>query len=145
MRIVTCENCKKESLHHAKGLCFKCYKKLVWKPKKGICIKCNREMHIQAKKMCGTCYGKTFHRKSKEAYQARKLYGIDHDTWKEKTEFCVICRFDKIVDLHHLDKNHENRNTDNLIGLCPNHHRMLHKSEHRSKVLSLLTAKGFNV
>ena len=95
--------------------------------------------------MCGTCYGKTFHRKSKEAYQARKLYSIDHDTWKEKTKSCIICGFDKIVDLHHLDKNHENRGNSNLIGLCPNHHRMLHKSEHRSKMLLLLKERGFQV
>ncbi len=95
--------------------------------------------------MCGTCYGKTFHRKSKEAYQARKLYGIDYDTWKEKTKSCIICGFDKIVDLHHLDKNHKNRDNKNLTGLCPNHHRMLHKSEHRTKTLLLLKEKGFQV
>ena len=145
MKIISCKNCHKESIHHAKGLCFKCYKKIIWNAKKGICIKCNRERPISAKEMCGTCYGKTFHRKSKEAYQARKLYGIDHETWKEKTKSCIICGFDKIVDLHHLDKNHKNREINNLVGLCPNHHRMLHKSEHRSKMLLLLKEKGFQV
>ena len=145
MKNIFCRNCKKESIHHAKGLCLKCYKKIIWRSKKRICVKCNRERYISAKGMCGTCYGKTFHRKSKEAYQARKLYGINYDTWKEKTKICVICGFDKIVDLHHLDKNHENRDSNNLIGLCPNHHRMLHKSEHRSKMLLLLNEKGFKV
>lgn len=145
MKTIICSNCKKESFHHAKGLCYKCYKRTTWKLKNGICINCNREQHISARGMCGTCYGKTFHRKSKEAYQARKLYGIDHDTWKQKTKSCVVCGFDKIVDLHHLDKNHENRNPGNLIGLCPNHHKMLHKSEHRGKMLITLKEKGLQV
>ena len=145
MKIIICANCKKESEHHAKGYCLKCYKKLIWKARKNICIKCSREMPIQAKGMCSTCYGKTFHRISKEKYQVKKLYGIDHHTWKEKTKSCIVCGFDKIVDLHHLDKNHKNRDNSNLVGLCPNHHRMLHKSEHRSKMLLVLKEKGFAV
>ena len=139
MPIIKCKNCGNEKEHRAKGLCASCYQKT----RTGKCVKCGREMPLQAKKMCSTCYGKTFSRKHKEAYQVRKFYNIDYETYKRKTKFCVICGFDKIVDLHHLDRNHENRSETNLIGLCPNHHKMIHKSEFRAEILNKLKEKGY--
>ena len=145
MKIVICKNCKKEKEHCANGLCRSCYKKIIWKNRKIKCVQCGRIRPMHAKGMCPTCYSKTFGRTSKETYQARKLYGLDYETWKDKTRSCVICGFYKIVDLHHLDKNHENRDSSNLIGLCPNHHRMLHKSETSQQILSQLSARGYKV
>ena len=29
--------------------------------------------------------------------------------------------------IHHIDNNRENNEPDNLIGLCPNHHNLIHK------------------
>jgi hypothetical protein len=37
---------------------------------------------------------------------------------------CALCDFDKIVEVHHIDENHDNNDIDNLIPLCPNHHKM---------------------
>jgi hypothetical protein len=37
---------------------------------------------------------------------------------------CALCDFDKIVEVHHIDENHNNNDIDNLIPLCPNHHKM---------------------
>jgi hypothetical protein len=145
MNLIICKNCKKEAKHIAFGYCRKCYRQLILKNRKSICKGCGREMPIHAKGFCITCYGKKFSRHQKEAYQSRKLYGIDFQTYKQKTKKCVICGFNKIVDLHHLDKNHENRSEDNLVGLCPNHHKMIHKSEHRAKVLTELKEKGYKV
>lgn len=39
---------------------------------------------------------------------------------------CVICGFDKIVAIHHIDQNKQNNDPTNLIPLCPNHHEMCH-------------------
>ena len=39
---------------------------------------------------------------------------------------CIICGFDKIVEVHHRDHNRNNNEPMNLIPLCPNHHQMLH-------------------
>jgi hypothetical protein len=39
---------------------------------------------------------------------------------------CVVCGFDKIVAIHHIDENKQNNDPTNLIPLCPNHHEMCH-------------------
>lgn len=39
---------------------------------------------------------------------------------------CVVCGFDKIVAIHHIDENKKNNDPSNLIPLCPNHHEMIH-------------------
>lgn len=39
---------------------------------------------------------------------------------------CVICKEDKIVEVHHLDGDHYNNNPENLIPLCPTHHQYWH-------------------
>jgi len=46
---------------------------------------------------------------------------------------CVVCGFDKIVAIHHIDENKKNNDPRNLIPLCPNHHEMVH-SKFRSEV-----------
>ena len=50
---------------------------------------------------------------------------------------CCICGFDHIVEVHHMDCNKNNNNPDNLIPLCPNHHRMFH-SRYRQLVSPLI-------
>ena len=46
---------------------------------------------------------------------------------KRHHEFkCVVCGFDKIVAIHHIDENKKNNSPENLIPLCPNHHEMVH-------------------
>lgn len=42
-------------------------------------------------------------------------------------EKCIVCGFNEIVDVHHIDKNRENNNPTNLVFLCPNHHYVLHR------------------
>jgi hypothetical protein len=48
---------------------------------------------------------------------------IAFKNWDKK---CVVCGFDKIVAVHHIDENKQNNNPQNLIPLCPNHHEMVH-------------------
>ena len=47
---------------------------------------------------------------------------------------CVVCGFDKIVAIHHIDENKKNNAPSNLIPLCPNHHEMVH-SKWKSEVI----------
>lgn len=53
--------------------------------------------------------------------------------WEKK---CVICGFDKVVDVHHFDYNKKNNDVNNLIPLCPNHHMMLHTKQYNEEVVS---------
>lgn len=48
---------------------------------------------------------------------------------------CVICGESRIVEVHHYDENHQNNSPENLIPLCPTHHRLFH-SRYRQDVES---------
>ena len=39
---------------------------------------------------------------------------------------CIICDENKIVAVHHFDKNKKNNDPSNLIPLCPTHHQYCH-------------------
>lgn len=140
-----CKNCGKETERHSKEFCITCYKKLIWKPKKIICKRCGREIFHHAKGLCGGCYNFVFHIERVKDYNYKRKYGIDLDIYKKVTKRCVICGFDKIVDLHHLDHNQKNNTEKNLVGLCPNHHKMIHDFRFRREMRDLLKEKGFEL
>lgn len=60
-------------------------------------------------------------------------------------EKCVVCGFDKLVEIHHLDHNKQNNSQDNLVGLCPNHHKMLHSKQYQQEIFNVLKEKGFKI
>lgn len=39
---------------------------------------------------------------------------------------CIVCGFDKILEVHHVNENHDDNRADNLVFLCPSHHRLYH-------------------
>ncbi|MFA5084167.1 MAG: hypothetical protein WC475_02170 [Candidatus Paceibacterota bacterium] len=43
-----------------------------------------------------------------------------------KKNNCAICGYKISVDVHHRDNNNRNNKPDNLVLLCPNHHREAH-------------------
>ncbi len=133
-----CSNCKKECIKHAKGMCTTCYKKLVWKPKLIECTRCKRMLPNHAQGLCGGCYNMVFHLEKNKAHNYKKWHNIDMPTYKKITDKCMICGFDKVVELHHLDKNKKNNSETNLIGLCPNHHKMIHRAKYRKDVIEEL-------
>jgi len=145
MNIIKCKICNQQKEHQAKGLCFNCYRKFEWKPKLIICKRCGREVPMQAKGLCKGCYNFVFHLDKAKAWNHRKQYKLDIDSYKRITKACVLCGFDKIVDLHHLDQNRENNSELNLIGLCPNHHKMLHDFRYKEEIQNLLKEKGYNL
>ncbi len=46
---------------------------------------------------------------------------------------CIVCGFDKVLEVHHVDENHSNNDFNNLVWLCPNHHQMFH-SKYKSEI-----------
>jgi predicted restriction endonuclease len=67
------------------------------------------------------------HYKKIAGKNAREIY------LKHKPHKCEICGYDKIVEVHHIkelklfEPDYEKANSiENLIGLCPNHHKELH-------------------
>jgi hypothetical protein len=41
------------------------------------------------------------------------------------TSKCALCDF-PYPDVHHLNHNHDDNRPENLVALCPNHHRLVH-------------------
>ena len=54
---------------------------------------------------------------------------------KNHKHACIICGFDKFVEVHHIDKNHNNISPSNLIPLCPNHHRLIHSKKYKDETI----------
>jgi hypothetical protein len=141
-----CKNCGRDCIKHAKGMCVTCYKKLAWKPKPKECKRCKRILTHHAKGLCAGCYQTVFQLENNKNHNYKKWYNISIDLYKKITKKCLLCGFDKVVDLHHLDKNKKNNSESNLIGLCPNHHRMIHQQKYRQEILEkvneILVKKG---
>lgn len=73
----------------------------------------------------------------------KNLYFIEDNLNYRKTCFmshkhkCVVCNEEKILDVHHYDNNRLNNKKENLIPLCPTHHRYMH-SEYKILIESLI-------
>lgn len=130
---VICKECGLEKEHHAKGLCHKCYRKHR-KDIPIICKACNQSKPHHAFGLCSNCYLKKHHYDKIKESNIMKWHNISLDRWKGITKKCFLCDFDKIVELHHIDGNHKNISDNNLIGLCPNHHKMLHNSKYSKEI-----------
>ena len=102
-------------------------------------------MPFHAKGLCNGCYNFVFNLDNAKAWNKKNLYGIDIELYKKITSKCIICGFDKIVDLHHLDQNKKNNTEPNIVGLCPNHHKMMHDFRFRQEMSNQLKEKGFNI
>ncbi len=140
-----CKNCKQEKEHHARGFCYTCYKKLFWSPRSAKCKRCQKTKPLHAKGLCGSCYNFVYRLDKNKAWNYKKYHNLNQETYKKITSKCVLCEFDKIVEIHHLDENKQNNFQENLIGLCPNHHKMLHNFEFRKQILDELKEKGYKV
>ncbi len=143
--IKKCISCGELKEHHAKGFCYPCYKKLFWKPKIITCKRCKRRMPHHGKGLCPGCFNFVFYSDQNKNWSRMKKYNISPEIYKEITQECVVCGFNQIVDLHHLDENNKNNELNNLIGLCPNHHKMLHDFRYKKGMLDSIKMKGYSI
>lgn len=115
-------------------------KRKKWRPIEKICPVCgNKFVTSQNPKeettTCSYACANTFFRS-----------GANHPNWKnkkDKTESsiragyrricfkhhkkkCIICGESKIVEVHHYDEDHNNDDPNNLVPLCPTHHKYIH-------------------
>lgn len=142
----TCEKQRDISLSGiSKGMCKVCYKKIIWRPKIVECQRCRRMLPMHAKRLCSGCYNSTFHIERTRELNAKRVHNIDVVTYRNLIESCIICGFNNIVEIHHLDHNHSNNSKENLTGLCPNHHKMLHSKKYQKQIFDILRQKGFKV
>ncbi len=144
-RIVKCAGCGELKENHAKEMCVKCYKKFGWKKKLQKCNSCKRERPHHAHGLCSGCYMRLNNYDSVKAYNVKKYYEIDYDLYNEVKKTCVSCGFSKIVHLHHLDGDNKNNSKKNLVGLCPNCHKMIHSYDFYKEIKDILEIEGYDV
>jgi len=48
---------------------------------------------------------------------------------------CCLCKYDRYIDLHHIDEDRRNNHISNIATLCPNHHTEVTYGEHGGKQL----------
>ncbi len=142
---IICPRCNLPSKRTTRGVCHNCYRKFIWVSQKVACKRCGRIRPIHAWGFCNGCYSSLFHIAKIKAHNRQKSYNISDELYKQLTSRCVICEFDKIIDLHHLDNNHSNNSPENLVGLCPNHHKMVHHRDLCSEVFNLLRQRGYKI
>lgn len=138
-----CPICGKKDVKFIKGACYNCYKRVVWKRKLIECPRCHRMKPMHARGFCRGCYMSLFFIERVKEPQYAKRYSLTYEQYNKITTKCVICGFDKIVALHHLDKNRKNASDSNLVGLCPNHHNMIHHRDYQDEVIKALKERGY--
>jgi hypothetical protein len=122
-----CDYCKKYKKFSQKNICYNCWDKYIRGKKK--CKHCGKIKRVAGLGLCRYCYFK--HKgyliksyKSVNPYRSntarRRAFKV-----QSKCYFCDENRL-KMLDVHHIDNNHSNNSVNNLILLCPNHHREVH-------------------
>jgi 5-methylcytosine-specific restriction endonuclease McrA len=66
-------------------------------------------------------------------YRTLLLYNLTLEQYKKITEKCYICGFRELVHCHHIvPKSQGGKDTiNNYIGLCPNHHFLVHFKKYK--------------
>ncbi len=143
MAIITCPNCGRQKEHKAKGFCGSCYNKFLGKSKIITCERCRRQMPHHSKGLCGGCFNFVYRLEKNKAWNYKRYHNIEPDLYEKITKSCIICGFDKVVELHHLNEDKTDNSEKNLLGLCPNHHKMIHEYRYRQEIFDELIKKGF--
>jgi len=141
---IYCKQCNKTKEHHAKGFCYNCYKKVGWNQKKITCANCKKRRHHKALKLCAGCHTRLYNYDRVLKSNIKRNFKISVENYQNITRKCDSCGFDKVVKIHRLDMNKNNNNLQNLVGLCPNCHRMIRTLKYHDEIQTILDGKGFN-
>ena len=137
--VASCKRCGKVKKIRAFGLCSHCYGYYGDSAHLKECPICKKMKPTHAKGICHNCYLKKYKYHFIKSNNIRKWHnGLSYDIWLSVTKKCIICGFDKCVDLHHMDRNKNNKSPENLVGLCPNHHKMVHTDLYHEEITKLV-------
>ncbi len=108
------------------------------------CHNCNTQFDVTEREKQFPSKDKYFCCKScsnSEGGKAKAIKDEENGNMKYRTlakkyhnENCVVCGFDKVLDVHHINEQHNDDRKENLIFLCPNHHEMFH-SKYRDEIV----------
>lgn len=120
---VPCEFCKKEktssNISKHSETCYLNPKNLK------LCPICEKPIkYYTLTETCSNRCARRFFNKNYEEDNGKYKYREVCFQFHEKK--CIICEENLIVDVHHLDENKQNINPENLIPLCPTHHKYIH-------------------
>ncbi len=107
-----------------------------------LCSLCGKEAYKQQKALNGSKSQKYFcGRECAVKWHNSVFIENNHGNWKHgafsyrrilqrssTNETCVLCRSidDRVLSVHHIDKDRKNNKTSNLIWLCRNCHHLVH-------------------
>ena len=110
------------------------------------CIDCDKLRTHKAKKLCSPCYekkrSKVYYKNNKQKkkiYQVKRFYNLSLKEYKKVVGQCYLCGYTRTVDCHHINGKGDN---SKLIGLCPNHHRLVHSNKLNKEELNKLSNYG---
>lgn len=89
-----------------------------------------REGHPREKSTCSHGCANTYFRSGSNhgnwKGENSKAYGYRRICFKHHKKECIFCGETLIVEVHHNDGNNKNNKPENLIPLCPTHHKYFH-------------------
>ncbi len=98
-------------------------------------------------KWLGRLHTKAF---TKARFCSRSCSNNRSEWWKGKATFyrtiafqhypkmCVVCGFNKVVAVHHINEDNTDNRPQNLVVLCPNHHEMTHMKKYEEEMQTLI-------
>ena len=122
------------------------------------CDQCGKEIYKTLKEQRGSKSGRLFCGKSCQTKWRNSVYrGSNHTNWKggesayrdillraSVERLCRKCGTtdERILAVHHKDKNRKNNNLENLIWLCHNCHFLVHHYKHEAVGFLVATNRG---
>jgi hypothetical protein len=119
-----------DRFHHKKLFdvkCFICERKFSVKED-------SRKYPSKEKYFCSrSCANKIGGRAKAKKYHYDEVAHYSTVAWRYHERKCVCCDEKNVVEVHHLNENHDDNRPKNLVPLCPTHHRYVH-SKHKSLI-----------
>lgn len=53
---------------------------------------------------------------------------------------CLVCDEENVIEVHHIDENRHNNSIDNIIPLCPTHHRYMHSASNKKLIIDKIVS-----
>jgi hypothetical protein len=57
------------------------------------------------------------------------INGFRYQNFRHHQRACVVCGEDRVIDVHHLNYDELDHNEENIVPLCPTHHRYIHSRQ----------------